>query len=777
MSRIDAASAWLRKWILPMMALAMMAGILLGRAAVSAAWGWAGFGCAAAALALGIRVPAIRRPAVIAMTMAMGMLLGFNTWHGVLPEPGTYRVTGVVAEEIRDGSRGQHKTILRNVTLNGERWGDGAYWTFYGAELPEGLTPGAAVEAEMKLYRPAEADNPGGFDFREYLLQRRCSIGLYGDTDLRVDRDRVSLTGLAAAFRHRLTSGLCAVMGETAGGYAATMILGERSLIDTEDRDAFARLGIAHVLSVSGFHVGVLYAAVAWILRKMGVSRRVRFPLIAALLAFYCLLTGMGAPVLRASALALLNEWGHLRHRQRSGLHLLSAAAMITLLISPAQLTGAGFQLSYGAMLGLTLILPSLRWRIRVKVRGRVRRRILDGLAASLAVQIGILLPQLYWFHEFPLLSVALNALVLAAASVMLTLYWAVLACMWIPVIGTLLGQLAGTLTEWLTGSVVWLGSMDWVSLWTCQANLWTALGCLMIFAGAGWLWRMRGSIRIPLMAVGLTMTVLSVIPWPHTGTEYIQLSVRSADAAVLRDGDTVWVIDTGESSTLSTYLHQRRLSVDTLVLTHLHRDHALGAAWLAQDRIPVRRVIIPEGAERQKDLAEECLAALDSLAARGTEIIHAARGDRFAFPSGSATVLWPERGRVRDGKDPNGYSLALLLNVKGTSLLTAGDLTSDYEMYSAVPAGILKVAHHGSYGSTSPGYLAAVDPETLLLSNAATFRHERITRMAGDRALFATQAVGAVTVTFGDGTYTVRGYRPDSLQEDAESEEDHGTE
>lgn len=767
----------LRRWLLPMMALALMGGILLGRESRTWAWLMAGTCCAVVAVVLCLRFPTRRRLALLALTLSVGGLLGWREWHRSLPEADTYHVSGIVADEIQEGSRGKRKTILRNIIIDGKNWPDGAYWTFYETELPEGLAPGATVEADLRLYHPAAEDNPGGFSFKDYLLQRNCSIGLYGDTNLQVSHDRWSLWGAAASLRHSLTQRLCQVMGEEAGGYAATMLLGVRNLIDTEDRDAFSRLGIAHVLSVSGFHVGVLFAAIAWFLRKLRVPRAVQFPIVAAILAFYCVLTGMGAPVIRAAVLVILNEWGHLRHRQRSSLHLLSAAAIITLMMTPSQLTGAGFQLSYGAMLGLALILPSMRWWIRVKIRGRVRRRIAEGLAATLAVQAGILLPQLYWYQQFPVLSLFLNVLVLAVASVGLVLYWIVLLCMWLPVVGPAIGTAVGAVTRAAADGVVWLGSQDWVSLWTCQANIWTAVGCLLIFTGACWLWRMKARFRIPMIAAGLAAVILSVIPWPYTGTEYIQLSVGNADAAILRDGDTVWVIDAGESATAATYLRQRRLSVDTLVISHLHRDHVMGVESLIQNRIPVRRVILPEGAEQQADLNPDCLALLTALEARGAEIVHAARGDVFALPSGDATAIWPERGKVRSGQDPNDYSLTLSLRLRGVTLLTGGDLTSSYEMYAARPADILKVAHHGSSGSTTAEYLEAVDPSVLLLSNAMTSRYERVCRIAEGRLLYATQEVGAITIRFEEDRYEITGYRPGTIQLTDESEDDHGEE
>ena len=766
MKPIEISGGILRRWLLPIMACALMAGILLGRAAGTWIWAAAAFAAAALSLILSVRVPMLRRIAVIALTLAAGAGLGWHMWHHALPEERNYHVTGIIAEEIRDGDNSQHKTLLRSLTLDGKAFNGGAYWSFYSDTLPEGIAPGAAIEADLRLYHPSGAKNPGGFDFKEYLLQRNCSIGLYGMDNLVVSRGGFSVWGSAALLRHKLTRKLQATMGEEAGGYAATMLLGSRSLVNTEDRDAFARLGIAHVLSVSGFHVGVLFGAIAWLLNKIRVPRKIRFPIITLFLFFYCVLTGMGAPVLRASVLVILNEWGHLRNRPREPLHLLSAAALITLIISPAQLTGAGFQLSYGALLGLVLILPTLEHFTRTIQRKPIRW-LSQGLCASIAVQVGILLPQLYWYQQFPVISLVLNPFVLVGASFLLMIYWAVLLLMAVPGLGPVLGSFAGQLTNWLTAGVRRFGNLEWVSVWTKQANLWTVIGCLILFAVLGWIWHDKTKLRRSFAILGTAVVVLSVIAWPRTGSEYIQLSVGNADAAVLRDQDTVWVIDTGDSATLSEYLRQQRLPVDTLVISHLHKDHVMGIYELVNDHIPVKRLILPVGAERQKDIAEECLKAIETLKMRGTEIIHAARGETYPLPSGEVAVLWPEHGRVRSQQDPNQYSLTLSIRVNGVTLLTGGDLTSEYEMYSAVPTDILKAAHHGAKGSTQAAYLEAVDPKLILLSNQREDRYEGMLERAGDRPVVSTQTAGAIIITFGDREFTCKTFRPTILQND----------
>ena len=129
--------------------------------------------------------------------------------------------------------------------------------------------------------------------------------------------------------------------------------------------------------------------------------------------------------------------------------------------------------------------------------------------------------------------------------------------------------------------------------------------------------------------------------------------------------------------------------------------------------------------------------------------------------PSGTLTVLWPQAGTVRPGQSANDTCLALRADILGTSMLLASDLTSRYEMYAAVPADILKAAHHGSSESTSPAFLEAVGPQAILLSCGAEDREAAFIPRAGDIPVYSTHSSGGITVRFTENTFTVETFLP----------------
>lgn len=745
-------------WVLPWAALMLAAGILLGRMANAALPGWIALGCA---LMTVILCRGWGRFMAAGLTVcALGFVLGQAAYHPALPAEGAYTVSGIVTGEIRYGDRGQVKTELHHVTLNGVK-ADNAYWSFYLAEeeaLPEGLKPGVMVTMTADVYHPDGADNPDGYDFREYLLQRKMTFGVYGRDDLTCTAAPFTLDGAAAALRHRLSQGLVSAMGEDAGGYASAMLLGVTSLVPSEDREAFSRLGIAHVLSISGFHVGVLAMLIGLLFQALKLSRRLQCGFVGVMLAAYCLLTGAHAPVVRAAVLFLLREYGALRHRQRSSLHLLCASMIGILLVSPCQVTGASFQLTYGAMLGLTLVTPAMQrlW----KSRARGLQKLWELTCATMGAQIGVLVPQLYWFGELPLLGLVLNLFVFSLTTGVMALYWLTLVLLPIPTLAGAVGSLAGWVTTLLTGAVRTLGNLNCISLWTKQANVLTLIGWCLLMVAISYLAVLHGRKRLLCGIAGGALMILSLIPLPHTTTEYIQFSVGNADAALLYDQEKVVLIDTGENGyDASRYLHHRRLSVDALILTHLHTDHAGGVEALLADRIPVTTCYVPWGGDTLA-VSEDMTALMQRLEATGTQIVTLSRGDVIDLPSGKITVLWPEEGRVRPAMDPNSYSMTMLAEVQGVTLMLTGDLDGAYEMYAAAPADVLKAAHHGSVNSSSEAFLAAVQPQTVLISTGRKDRLERMQEKAGDSDVFSTAQHGALTIRMDAGAYTIETFK-----------------
>lgn len=735
----------------------MMAGIALGFQAPTSAMPML---CVSAALAglllLGRR--RTRAAGCLLLTFLLGAALGIRTANPTLPPEGDAQVTGVVAGEVDfRAEKGQVRVILRDVTLNGERIASGAYWTFYlkaDEKIPDCLTPGARISMTAEVYHPQGQRNPHGYDFRQALRQKNILIGLYGAAKLQALPDGLSLYGLAARFNHRMAQTLRDVCGEEAGQLASAVLLGMRDEVPDEEQEQFRRLGIAHILSVSGFHVGVLVALLALLMMPVK-HRRLRMALTLPMLLAYAFLTGGNAPAVRAVLLWALVCWGRIRHKRVLMPHVLCASAMIQLMFAPAQLFSASFQMTYGVMAAICGITAQTAPNAQKK-RGW-KGKMLSLLSVSAAAQFGVLLPELYWFGRVPLLGIAVNVLLVAGMNVLLLLDWVTLLLTPIPWLAALPGAATRAVSEGFLRLVNALGRFA-PTLWTRQPDAWVVLGWLLVFAAllpfgkSRNRWQNRKK-RLPMLAAGAVLMATILLPAPFSGTEYMQLDMGDADAAVLRQEKHVLVVDAGEyGGDLASYLRAEHLPVDLLVLTHLHSDHAGGVRELLDEGTPIRRCVMPSGA-LAADFDEEVLPLLARMEENGTVIETVCRGDILQWAEGKLTVLFPpEEFSVSNANDG---SMALLVEAEGVKLLLTGDLSARYGQYAAVSADVVKAAHHGSKNGTTQAFLDESAPTAVLVStkreNAADYL-----RGITDADVYSTMESGAIIIRMADGHFTI---------------------
>lgn len=749
--------ALLQTALLPCAALLMMAGIALGFQAPTSAMPML---CVSAALAglllLGRR--RTRAAGCLLLTFLLGAALGIRTANPTLPPEGDAQVTGVVAGEVDfRAEKGQVRVILRDVMLNGERIASGAYWTYYlktDENIPDFLTPGVRISMTAEVYHPQGQRNPHGYDFRQALRQKNILIGLYGAAKLQALPDGLSLYGLAARFNHRMAQTLRDVCGEKAGQLASAVLLGMRDEVPDEEQEQFRRLGIAHILSVSGFHVGVLVALLALLMMPVK-HRRLRMALILPMLLAYAFLTGGNAPAVRAVLLWALVCWGRIRHKRVLMLHVLCASAMIQLMFAPVQLFSASFQMTYGVMAAICGITAQTAPNAQKK-RGW-KGKMLSLLSVSAAAQFGVLLPELYWFGRVPLLGIAVNVLLVAGMNVLLLLDWVTLLLTPIPWLAALPGTATRAVSEGFLHLVNALGRFA-PTLWTRQPDAWVVLGWLLVFAAllpfgkSRNRWQNRKK-RLPMLAAGAVLMAMIWLPAPFSGTEYIQLDMGDADAAVLRQEKHVLVVDAGEyGGDLASYLRAEHLPVDLLVLTHLHSDHAGGVRELLDEGIPIRRCVMPSGA-LTADFDEEVLPLLARMEENGTVIETVCRGDILQWAEGKLTVLFPPEGF--SAANANDGSMALLVEAEGVKLLLTGDLSARYGQYAAVSADVVKAAHHGSKNGTTQAFLDESAPSAVLVStkreNAADYL-----RGITDADVYSTLESGAIIIRMADSCFTI---------------------
>lgn len=260
-----------------------------------------------------------------------------------------------------------------------------------------------------------------------------------------------------------------------AGSIMQALAIGNQSYIDPQLRDSYARTGVAHLLSVSGLHVGIVFLILNLLFGWMRLLRRGYIALgilVIGCLVGYAVLTGLSPSVIRAVVMFSLLQVGLMLSRYTNSLNTLCAAALLLLVWSPYYLYHIGFQLSFAAMVGIiTLYRPiARRWMPHQIILRWLWSLTLVGITA----QIGTFPLVMYHFGQLQLAGLLLNPVIWFTVPVIIGGSLLYLISHWAWVL-----EVTRTVTEWQNSVIQWMGSHSWVAVTEIHLPAW---GCLAMY-------------------------------------------------------------------------------------------------------------------------------------------------------------------------------------------------------------------------------------------------------------------------------------------------------
>lgn len=735
-NRADAACRPVRSYAIVAASFGFLAGCLLASRLDTGLWLLVP-AALCAPLFLLLRLMGRRGYAAIFLCMlALGALRAGAALHPQAPEAGTYEIEGSVygGATLRDGERVTF--TLCDITLDGKPVGGSAYCSCYINGEPPALFDGAAVKLTGRVYTPDGKSGEPRFDFRAWMYTNGMSFGIAASRGVALlnSPDNAPVKDAAYRVRSAFSRALERTMGD-GSRLATAMLLSDREGMSEDENEAFRTLGIAHIMSVSGLHVGLLFGMLSAVLGAMRVPRAWRLLVTAVLLAGYCALTGFSAASVRAAVTLALLQTARIAGRKPDPLITICAAMLFVLALNPLQAYSAGFTLSFSAVAAIMLLYPVLlsamsrvlppRGRHAGRPKIALARRKLSRffgtprqlIALSVSAQLGVLVPTAVFFNSLPLYGVFVNLLAVPCAALLVPAFAVALIASPVPYVG----KLTGAAASWLGDGFLWLVGLlsrlpyasvrvpsAPVAICFCAAALVVALSR-----------RVRGGALRRFAAAALCAVIGLGGAWLSrpADTRYVQLAVGQADAALLFDHGSTVAVDVGDDGTATVdYLMHYGRDLDALILTHLHYDHVGGVRRLLESGVRVRRAYIPVNADRQQ-VDGKSLAMLNLLRTYEIPVETLARGDELRYADTVIRALWPVRDNVRSGQDANELPLVLAIDIGGHTLLSMSDITGDYEAYAAERCDVLKVAHHGSSESTGDYFLDYVSPKTAIIS------------------------------------------------------------
>ncbi len=721
----------------------------------------------------------LKRPYVLALGLALALLGGgfmnyeFSTRY--LPanhisrnfKPGKYLIEGRLTSPP---TLFPAKTVLY---VDVERIEAGGNWrgvtgkirlTVYQSKLE--LKYGDRIRALAKLRIPTNYGNPGSFDYRAYLARQGIRVTGSISSNIHIKKlapgKRSSLLAGIYDLRLRLGSFMELCYPHAQAGLLRALVLGERLAVNSAIKGEFIVVGLAHLLAISGLHVGfvgfMFFACFRFILRCLPdalferLTGWVRPGKLAAVLTVpaligYTLLVGSRTATVRATIMILAYILSLLVDRERDLYNILALSALIILIWKPTSLTAIDFQLSFVTVFFIVyafdvfykreskqplLALPGRLERFGIWLGGYILVTITASLAATPLT--------IFYFKRLSGLSILANLLAIPLVWVIIPLgLCAGLLSLVSFGLGELLLKLNLIFINLLLSLVHKLAVIPMASLRIPPPNVTQ----LIIFYG--WLlcvFKLRRSRWARIGAVSL-MLAGGISYWlslhPVTNTDLLRvtfLDVGHGESSfisfpggknMLVDGGGTYDdgFDIGEW-VVSAYLWSQEVRrLDWVVLSHPHPDHLNGLKSV------VRNFEVGEVWEAPTSCSSTSYLKFKALLDRKkipVKLVGA--GDNFYPANGvELLVLNPPLANEPDLSDKpakqkteNNRSLVFRLKYNQISFLFTGDIELEAERYLLkqpvlLASTVLKSPHHGSATSSSLPFLKAVKPQLALFS------------------------------------------------------------
>lgn len=602
------------------------------------------------------------------------------------------------------------------------------------------------VTGEIKI--PDAARNPGCFDYRLYLKTKKIYLEMKA-FELKTAGVSNKFIYEIHKFRTGFERALSNVMDQDSTNITIAMIFGDKTSLDKDVYKAFQRNGTAHILAISGLHIGVIYG----FLSKILLAKRKKFQniFILLLLALYCILAEFAPSVVRAVIMISLHVFSKLFHFRYDLITAASIALLLSALANPYSIFGTGLGMSYLAILVLTTVMKFFNGVKLPKV-------ISSYLLPVIVIQVCMTPYTIYLFNYFSISSLPANIPIIFLAGFIIPL--ALVAVPLYLFIPKLMGLIGFFIKEGMR-LIVWCNDLFYhggmFSFDVPSPDIGFIIGfyVLLFFLTSEWFLinftrGAKGKLSIALLI--LFIMVLIIYP-------YVKNDFRNSNAMFVDVGQGACMhvrIDTGKNilidgggkesfpgnfnkykgngkvaeefdvgaEVVKPYLLKNGVrKVDIAFVSHLDGDHFKGIASLCKLKM-VKKVVFPD------ILKPDISKILADTKMKKENLVFIKTGASIPVGDVSFQILGP----VNDEGNGNSNSMVIKMIWANCSIIMPGDIDSKAEESllkrygtgkdSKLKCDILSAPHHGSKSSSKEEFIKAVNPNTVIIQSGANNRY-----------------------------------------------------
>lgn len=673
---------------------------------------------------------------------------------------------------------------------------------FVNTEKIPNVKIGNIIKVRGKLRQFEEAANKGNFDSRKYYL----SLGFYGKIEAGtieiINSDysgiRQGLYELRMEIIERLeklcsdNNGIFSIINNK-NGIIGAIILGDKIDLDSDIKELYSVSGIAHILAISGLHISFIGMAIYRLLR-----RRFRFLFSAAVsipvVLSFGIMSGFGISTIRAIIMFILKIIGEVLGRKYDAITAISIAGLVLVVQNPFVVCNSGFQMSFGAIIAIVLILPIVEEILNTD------NKIIKVLSANFTISL-VMNPILAWnYYELPTFSFLLNIVVVPLMSVVIVSSIVGIFCSCImfgfgkavifpgcgilelytflcniinksSVASIVVGQPKVTIiiVYYAILLVVLFGLKNIRTKYTRaekERNIIKKETGLVLEKKAKKERRIKGqNVKLRLACiVGFLLLNCLIYYIPNPGFYITFINVGQGDGILIHgDNGTKVMVDGGSTSEkqvakncIVPYLKAEGIgTIDYSIITHTDKDHISGILEILENnnsnRIRIKNLVMPD-INMKDDTYNELI---EKAKLKKINVLYIKKGDTLSLGKTKIKCIYPET--TTTASDKNDYCTVLSVKNKTSKILLTGDISKEIEekIKDDIEENytVLKVAHHGSNYSSSEKFLKKVNPKYSIISVGKnnSYGHpgnetmERLRKQGG--VIYRTDEKGGITI------------------------------